>query len=303
VKRSPPNASKIIPILDQRPVIVSVTGPNGAGKTTTISMLTGLFMPTEGTAYVGGYDIRNDMDKIHQIIGICPQFDLLWEDLTTKETVLFYSRLKGARKQDESEMAEYVLTQVGLEKFMDMQVKNLSGGMKRRLSVAVSLVGSPKIIFLDEPSTGLDPDNRRQLWNVLLHVKKNKCLILTSHSMEEADILCTRIGIVSKGNLKCLGSNVRLKNKFGEGYSLNLNFEPEDEGHITEFVNRILPHAKMEESFAGNCTYHIPSSGFLMSELLEEMISHKDTAKIQDWGVTQTTLEDVFLNIVRADER
>lgn len=259
-------------------------------------------MPTEGTAFVGGYDIRTDMDKIHQVIGICPQFDLLWENLTPKETVLFYARLKGSRKADEQEMASVTLKQVGLQDFADLRVSELSGGMKRRLSVAVSLVGNPKIVFLDEPSTGLDPESRRQLWNVLLHVKQGKCLILTSHSMEEADTLCTRIGIMSKGNLKCLGSNVRLKNKFGEGYSLKVNFSPENEELTTGFVKKILPTASPEESFAGNITYRIPSAGFAMSELLTQMIQHKDDAKILDWGVSQTTLEDVFLNIVRSDE-
>jgi len=200
-------------------------------------------------------------------------------------------------------MAKTTLLQVGLEKFADMRVKELSGGMKRRLSVAVSLVGNPQIVFLDEPSTGLDPENRRQLWNVLLHVKQGKCLILTSHSMEEADILCTKIGIMSRGNLRCLGSNVRLKNKFGEGYSLKVNFEPENEESVAGFVKSILPTASVEENFAGNCTYHIPAKGFLMSFLIQEMLEHKESAHIADWGVSQTTLEDVFLNIVRADER
>jgi len=277
-------------------------GPNGAGKTTTISMLTGLFMPTDGVAYVGGYDIRTEMDKIHQVIGICPQFDILWDTLTVKETLLFYSRLKGAQRRDEEDMTMNTIRHVGLQNFVDLEVKELSGGMRRRLSVAVALVGSPKIIFLDEPSTGLDPENRRQLWNVLLHIKQGKCLILTSHSMEEADILCTRIGIMSKGNLRCLGANVHLKNKFGEGYTLNVNFDPQDEETTTGFLKKILPNATIEESFAGNVSYRIPSKEFVMSDLLSQMIENKEAAKILDWGVSQTTLEDVFLNIVRKDE-
>ena len=120
--------------------------------------------------------------------------------------------------------------------------------------------------------------------------------------MEEADFLCTRIGIVSKGNLRCVGSNVRLKNRFGEGYSLKINFEHDDEAKNNASIHEIIPNAVLEESFAGNCTYRIPSAGFVMSDVLSKMLQHKEKAGILDWGVSQTTLEDVFLNIVKHDE-
>jgi len=277
-------------------------GPNGAGKTTIISICTGLFMPTSGTAYVGGFDVRNDMDSIHQIMGVCPQFDTLHDILTTKETLLFYCRLKGCSKDDEEELAMKHLKSVGLESCGDVLVKELSGGMKRRLSVAVSLVGDPAVLFLDEPTTGLDPESRRQLWDVLLQVKVGKCMILTTHSMEEADILCTRIGIISRGTMKCLGSNIRLKNKFGAGYSFKINFNPEKADLAKEFVKKILPTAELQESFPGNFTYRIHRQDFVMSSTLQQVLSCKDEYGIRDWGISQTTLEDVFLNIVKNDE-
>jgi len=277
-------------------------GPNGAGKTTTISILTGLFPPTSGTAKIGGFDIRTDMEQIHRIIGVCPQFDTLWDSLTAEETLLFYTRLKGVFGKQAKEFVDESLRQVSLEDAKGKLVSQLSGGMKRRLSVAVSLVGDPAVIFLDEPTTGLDPASRRSLWDVLLQIKKGRAIVLTTHSMEEADVLCTRIGIMSRGCLQCLGSNVRLKNKFGEGYTLKINFNPKDVDQVTSFISSVLPNSKLTESFPGNYTYQIPSEGFSLSSLFNTLVKQKDSVGILDWGVSQTSLEDVFLNIVKRDE-
>ena len=194
-------------------------GPNGAGKTTTISMLTGLFPPSQGTARIAGFDIRKDMDSIHRVMSVCPQFDTLWMELTCLETVLFYARLKGVSSSDEKKDSITTLTKVGLEQYSNRKARELSGGMRRRLSIAVSLIGDPRVVFLDEPTTfvlllfiyfvlflliienkrGLDPETRRHLWEVMLEITKGRSVILTTHSMEEADILSSRIGIMSKG--------------------------------------------------------------------------------------------------------
>jgi len=194
------------------------------------------------------------------------------------------------------------LVQVGLENHKQKLVSELSGGLKRRLSVAVALVGNPRVIFLDEPTTGLDPDSRRQLWNVLLQVRVGKCVVLTTHSMEEADVLCNRIGNMSRGALRAVGTNVRLKNKFGEGYSLKLNFDKDLQEKVEEFVAVIAPTSERVESYPGNQTYRISAKDFSMSKLLTQMIESKDKINIRDWGISQTTLEDVFLNIVKNDE-
>jgi len=277
-------------------------GPNGAGKTTTISMLTGLFMPTTGNAWFAGHSIITEMDTVHTLMGVCPQFDTLWDILTVEETILFYSRLKSVPKElEHSECLKY-LKQVDLDTAKDKLVSELSGGMKRRLSIAVALVGNPQVIFLDEPTTGLDPETRRHLWDLLLTFKKGRCIIITTHSMEEADVLCTRIGIMSHGRLKCLGSNVRLKNRFGQGYTLRVNFDIEDEELVTGFIKKILPTSELVESFPGNYSYGIPTKDLIMSELLSTMLEQKEKNKIKDWGISQTTLEDVFLNIVKNDE-
>jgi ABC-type multidrug transport system ATPase subunit len=142
-------------------------GPNGAGKTTLISMFTGMYRPSSGNAWIAGCDIKSQLDIVQQQIGLCPQFDLLWGDLSVEEHLLFFARLKGVEPESEQERVNIAISEVMLDKFRGFKVKTLSGGMKRRLSVAISLVSYPKIIFLDEPSTGLDRENRRQLWDIL----------------------------------------------------------------------------------------------------------------------------------------
>ncbi len=198
-------------------------GPNGAGKTTLISMLTGMYGPTSGEAWIGGFSLEDELDKIQVSIGVCPQFDILWPELTVEEHLLFYARLKGVAPRDEQRMVDRAMGEVYLEKFRSFQTHELSGGMKRRLSVAISLVGNPRVVFLDEPSTGLDPENRRQLWDILTQSRGKRAIVLTTHSMEEADVLCNRIGIINHGRMRCLGSQLHLKNKFGGGYQLFVN--------------------------------------------------------------------------------
>ena len=139
-------------------------GPNGAGKTTLISMITGMFEPNYGNAWIGGYGIKTKLEKAQLEMGVCPQFDLLWPTLSVEEHLYFYARLKGIPGKEIARKVNTALQEVKLTKFKDFQSSALSGGMKRRLSVAISLVGDPQIVFLDEPSTGLDPENRRQLW-------------------------------------------------------------------------------------------------------------------------------------------
>ena len=198
-------------------------GPNGAGKTTLISMLTGLYKPDAGNAWVAGCDIKNQLDSVQLQMGVCPQFDILWADLTVDEHLLFYARVKGISPKDEKAMVLQAMKDVYLERFARFKVRQLSGGMKRRLSVAISLVGNPKIVYLDEPSTGLDPENRRQLWDILSEIRGTRAMMLTTHSMEEADVLCNRIGIVTDGVLRCVGPQVRLKTLYGGGYHLFIN--------------------------------------------------------------------------------
>jgi ABC-type multidrug transport system ATPase subunit len=205
--------------------VFGLLGQNGAGKTTTINLLTGLHTIDGGSASVGGLDAATQQREIHRIIGVCPQFDKVWHDLTVQQHLEFYARVKGIESKSAHIAARSVAMKVGLDGDpYGKLASSLSGGMRRRLSIAIALIGNPDIVFFDEPTTGLDPETRRQLWDIIKKEQSDgRCVIITTHSMEEADALCTRIGIMGFGQLRCIGTQMHLKNKFGDGFKLTLN--------------------------------------------------------------------------------
>ncbi|GLD53697.1 ATP-binding cassette sub-family A member 1-like isoform X1, partial [Lates japonicus] len=202
--------------------ITSFLGHNGAGKTTTMSILTGLFPPTSGTALINGYDIHTDMDSIRKYLGMCPQHNVLFNELTVEEHIYFYARLKGHSHDEVKIEMDQMIKDVGLPHKRKDLAKNLSGGMQRKLSVAIAFVGGSKIVILDEPTAGVDPYARRGIWELLLKYKQGRTIILSTHHMDEADILGDRIAIISHGKMRCCGSSLFLKKCFGSGYYLTL---------------------------------------------------------------------------------
>ncbi|CAK64013.1 unnamed protein product (macronuclear) [Paramecium tetraurelia] len=292
--------------------IFGLLGPNGAGKTSIISTITGLYGCSDGTAFVGGYSIKQQMKEVQMRIGVCPQFDLLWPELTVEEHLLFYARLKGVHRDMERVRAQQSMAEVKLEPYFNYQTQQLSGGMKRRLSIAIALVGEPLIVFLDEPSTGLDPDNRRQLWEIIQQCRERRAMVLTTHSMEEADVLCNRIGIMSQGVLKCLGTPQRLKNIYGGGYHLSLQIHRDKYlqsihnqqqsqfyiNKVKDFIRDILPQSIMISEFNGNLIYQISEKSCKVSDIFWQIEKEKEYLQISDWGISQTNLEDVFMKIV-----
>ncbi|MGH0120758.1 UNVERIFIED_CONTAM: hypothetical protein FKN15_027124 [Acipenser sinensis] len=200
--------------------ITSFLGHNGAGKTTTMSILTGLFPPSAGTAYIQGKDIRTEMDSIRKTLGMCPQHNVLFDILTVEEHVWFYGRLKGLTEEEVTAELGRMLEDVGLPHKRREQTKNLSGGMQRKLSVAIAFIGGSKVVILDEPTAGVDPYSRRGIWDLLLKYRKERTIILSTHYMDEADLLGDRIAIISQGRLCCCGSPLFLKTQLGMGYYL-----------------------------------------------------------------------------------
>jgi len=203
-------------------------GINGAGKTTTLSILSGEFPPTSGTGFIGGYDIRGDQSLIRRKIGYCPQFDALLELLTVEEHLYLYARIKGMGERSIPRVVRGIMSDMDLLDFANKAAGSLSGGNKRKLSVAIAMIGGPSIVFLDEPSTGMDPVARRFMWDVIANMstKEGKCsVILTTHSMEEAEALCSRIGIMVAGRLRCLGSGQHLKARHGSGYEVDIKID------------------------------------------------------------------------------
>ncbi|MED6237895.1 Retinal-specific ATP-binding cassette transporter [Ataeniobius toweri] len=202
--------------------ITAFLGHNGAGKTTTMSILTGMFPPTSGTATIYGKDIRTDMDSIRTSLGMCPQHNILFQHMTVAEHILFYALLKGRPIAEAEEEVENMLQDLGLPHKRDELTQNLSGGMQRKLSVALAFVGAAKVVILDEPTSGVDPYSRRSIWDLLLKYRLGRTVIMSTHHMDEADLLSDRVAIISQGRLYCCGSPIFLKNCFGAGFYLTL---------------------------------------------------------------------------------
>lgn len=189
-------------------------------------MLTGDEKITAGEAWVRGISLKTNMNKVHQIIGYCPQFDALIEELTGRETLQMFCMLRGIPKRDIKKTSLNLATELNFIRHIDKKVKEYSGGNKRKLSTAVALIGNPAVVYLDEPTTGMDPGAKRQLWNMVCRIRKSgKSIVLTSHSMDECEALCTKLAIMVNGEFKCIGSVQHLKNKFSKGFSLTIKLK------------------------------------------------------------------------------
>uniref|UniRef100_A0A669C2U1 ABC transporter domain-containing protein n=1 Tax=Oreochromis niloticus TaxID=8128 RepID=A0A669C2U1_ORENI len=314
--------------------ITSFLGHNGAGKTTTMSILTGLFPPTSGTALINGYDIRTDMDSIRTYLGMCPQHNVLFNELTVEEHIYFYARLKGRSRQEVKTEMDQMIKDVGLPNKRKELAKNLSGGMQRKLSVAIAFVGGSKIVILDEPTAGVDPYARRGIWELLLKYKQGRTIILSTHHMDEADILGDRIAIISHGKMRCCGSSIFLKKCFGSGYYLTLvrdgsgkmtaqrngiigqarggkktdcplSSSP-DEGFgsqswtVGQLVQRHVPEAIFLESIGQEITYILPYGGAkdgTFGTLFRELDRAMANLGLTSYGISDTTLEEIFLKV------
>ncbi|GAX80779.1 hypothetical protein CEUSTIGMA_g8215.t1 [Chlamydomonas eustigma] len=253
-------------------------GPNGAGKTTTLKCLTGAQIPTGGDALVYGHSVCSDegMQAARSITGVCPQFDVLWGELTAREHMLLYADVKGLPWSQRTQAASELLDKVGLTESADRTVGNFSGGMKRRLSVAMALLGDPRVVYLDEPTTGMDPVSRRQVWDLISACKCNRVVILTTHSMEEADVLGDRIGILASGRLRCLGTSLHLKNRFGSGYQLRLTLACQQQQQQQHAHSKVVTSQDEEGSSRTVEVYEgQPQRGDMFPEMLTESMSSK----------------------------
>lgn len=281
-------------------------GHNGAGKTTLLNVLTGLFPATSGTAFVDEFRLDQDMSKIYAVMGVCPQHDILWGSLTGRQHVEFFGRLKGYSGDALAKMVDEVIKSVNLTYAQKRKCGGYSGGMKRRLSVANSIVGGPEIVYMDEPSTGLDPASKHQLWDVISASKAGKSMILTTHSMEEADVLCDRLAIMAGGELQCVGRSWQLKRRFGKGYTLGITTKdksPEFALKIEKYIKGVFPSASLiDDPIGGVSKFEIGREDVVLSEVFTKLNSDMENYGIVDWGLTETTLEEVFLKLAALAE-
>ncbi|KAJ6665350.1 hypothetical protein lerEdw1_004399 [Lerista edwardsae] len=297
--------------------ITSLLGHNGAGKTTTISILTGLFPATSGTIFVYGKDIRTDQDIIRKNMGICMQHNVLFSYLTTKEHLLLYGKIKVPHWSKEKLLGEVkrTLKETELYNHRYKLAGSLSGGMKRKLSISIALLGGSRVVILDEPTTGVDPCSRRGIWDIISKNKKGRTIILSTHHLDEAEVLSDRIAFLEHGGLKCCGSPFYLKETFGSGYHLTLTKKktpalslPEecDTSAVTAMIQSHLPEAYLKEDIGGELVYVLPpfnsSVSVAYQSLLKGLDSGLDDLHIGCFGISDSTVEEVFLNLTKDEQ-
>jgi ABC-2 type transport system ATP-binding protein len=275
--------------------IFGLLGPNGAGKSTLIRMMTTLIPVTSGKAIVAGHNVVDDPDDVRRVIGVIPQALTSDQDLTLEENLIIYAKLYGVPRAQRDKNINEVLEAVDLVKWRDAQTKTLSGGMRRRLEIARGLVHNPKIFFLDEPTTGLDPVSRIAVWEMLNKLKttRNLTMLLTTHYMEEADKLCDRIAIVDHGNLVALGTPVELKNSVAGANVVEVRFDREAEAW-EERLKNLEGVTSVQPESAGFYRVLTTSGSKTTMQIVELAQSLGET--LTSLSVQNTTLDDVFIH-------
>lgn len=269
--------------------LFSLLGPNGAGKTTTINMLCCLLKPTRGTASILGYDIMKQPYQVKRRIGVSPQETAVSDLLNCWENLSLVGKAQGMESATLRKRSRELLETMGLVDRARDQVRKFSGGMKRRLNMIMALVHDPEILFLDEPSLGLDPQARRAVWDYITELKGKKTILLTTHYMEEADALSDRIGIIDEGRIVALGTSDELKRSFTEARTMIVSA-----GNVTSTVLAGLraKYLRVEESAE---ELKVSDKDLDFKEIVDYL--HSQGVTVYSAALEQPTLEDVFLSI------
>ena len=293
--------------------VFALLGPNGAGKTTSINMLTGLLaLDRSGDARIYGLSPRTQMDAIRQLTGLCPQGNMLVEQLTVKQHLALYAGIKGASHSQAQEAADAMLVEIGLADDGHVLAKDLSGGMKRKLCVGIAYIGDPKVVYLDEPTSGIDTASRRTIWDIIERHRAGRVTVLTTHSMDEADALADRIGIMATGRLRCIGSPLFLKRHYGVGYNLAIVRGDVAAKTLEKLVVSHIDDASVVLTSKTESHFALPfSSVSNFPDLLDELdklagngdgsdSGASSDAKIRSYNLAMTTMEQVFVSIANA---
>jgi ABC-2 type transport system ATP-binding protein len=275
--------------------IFGLLGPNGAGKSTLIRMMTTLIPVISGKAIVAGFDVAKDPDDVRRVIGVIPQALTSDQDLTVQENLSIYAKLYGVPRGTREKNIAEVLEAVDLTKWRDAQTKTLSGGMRRRLEIARGLVHNPRIFFLDEPTTGLDPVSRIAVWEMLdkLKTTRNLTMLITTHYMDEADKLCDRIAIVDHGNLVAMGTPVELKNSVAGANVVEVHFDRDDQAW-PERLQQMEGVTSVQPEGSGFYRVITKSGSKTTMQIVELAASLGET--LTSLSVQNTTLDDVFIH-------
>ncbi|XP_056673205.1 ATP-binding cassette sub-family A member 10 isoform X2 [Monodelphis domestica] len=288
--------------------VLGLLGHNGAGKSTCIRMIIGDTRPTAGEVVLKGNQVsmsQQDANKI-KFLGYCPQENSLWRNLTVRDHLEVYAAVKGMKEEDARIMISRLVKVLKLQEHMKASVKELSAGITRKLCFALSILGNPAVVLLDEPSTGMDPEGQQQMWQVIRTTFKNKesGAILTTHYMAEAEAVCDRVAIMVSGQLRCIGSIQHLKSKFGKDYLLEIKVkEPEQVEVLHAEILKLFPQAARQERFSSLMVYKLPVEVVHpLSQAFSKLEAAKSTFNLEEYSLSQSTLEQVFLELSKEQE-
>ncbi|XP_022660868.1 ATP-binding cassette sub-family A member 7-like isoform X2 [Varroa destructor] len=296
------------PVLDNlslklyRDQITVIIGHNGSGKTTALSILAGLFPPKSGEVFINNYNVRTNTNRARRGVGLCPQQNVIFDELTVKENLEFFLMIKGANEMDAETEINKILFEVNLEAKQDVQASKLTTEMKRKLCMAHAMIGGSNILILDEPTTGLDPEGRRQIWTILEKARNGRTILMTTHHMDEADVLGDRVAFLSYGKLKCVGSPLFLKNLYETGYKLrciktNIDVDVQPTLHIVKgHLGRKQVQLTSDIGLEFCINLGTPDAIDLI-QLFRDLEESRQRLGIGSLGVSITTMEDVFLKV------
>ncbi|KAM4843381.1 ATP-binding cassette sub-family A member 6 isoform 2-T3 [Thomomys bottae] len=280
--------------------ITAILGHSGAGKSSLLNIFSGLSVPTEGsvTIYNKNPSEMQDWEEIRKITGVCPQHNVQFDILTVKENLSLFAKIKGIHPQEVEQEVQQILHELDMQNIQDNRVENLSEGQKRKLTFGIAILGDPQVLLLDEPTVGLDPFSRQQVWSFLKERRANRVIFFTTKCVDEADILADRKVIMSHGKLKCAGSSVFLKRKWGIGYHLSLHRnEICDPEKITSFINHHIPEAKLKTESKEKLVYTLPLE---RTNRFPDLFNDLDAYSGQDivsYDISMSTLNEVFMNL------
>uniref|UniRef100_A0A8D1JLA8 ABC transporter domain-containing protein n=1 Tax=Sus scrofa TaxID=9823 RepID=A0A8D1JLA8_PIG len=280
--------------------ITALLGHSGAGKTTLLNILSGLSVPTSGsvTIYNNKLSAVADLENLSQLTGVCPQVNVQFGFLTVRENLRLFAQIKGIQPQGAEQEVQRVLRDLEMENIQDILAQNLSGGQKRKLTLGIAILGDPQVLLLDEPTAGSDPLSRHRVWNLLKERKSDRVILFSTQFMDEADLLADRKVFISNGRLRCAGSSLFLKKKWGIGYHLSLHLkETCDPDSITSLVKQHIPEAKLAAQSEEKLVYILPLERTNRFPDLYRDLDRCSNQGIENYGVSMTTLNEVFLKL------
>lgn len=280
----------------QEAEIFSLLGPNGAGKTTTISVLSTLYAPTSGDAVIGGHSVAHDPMAVRRLIGVVPQDLALYDDLTARENLSFWGQMYDLSGKALQERIDQVLEQIGLKDHAKQRVKTFSGGMKRRVNIGVGLLHRPRLLFMDEPTVGIDPQSRRAILDSVKELNRQGMTVLyTTHYMEEAQELSNRVGIIDHGDLIALGTQSELTRQVGEYEELQLHLGEMDDSEGLAAALRGLEGVVRADVIDHTITLITPDAERILAPAVSR--ANEKNIKIRSVNIQEPNLEAVFLHL------